>query len=291
MAKKNVATKGSTEVAATEEPGVLDYKPAYLQEMEGQGVADTKDNFDNTDLAVPRIKLLQGTSDECETFDEAKPGRFWHTGMDISLGENFEFVVCARRKKYLLTPPLGDKRGVLARAEDAITWDKVGEWEVELKNVGKVTWKITDLDVQKSGLLEWGTYNPADSDSPPAATLFYDYLVLLPAHQDLGPAVVSLTRSQIRKAKKGLNDKIKLHSNNGRPMQAIVFDASSVKDTNADGEDYKNWQFRSAGFASEPLYNQASELSTLLADFQVKDEDQVLKDEAQATAASESKDF
>ena len=284
MAKKN---------AVVEHPklNVIEGKPDYLADMEKKGPIDPRDNFDNTDLVIPRIKLLQGTSSECETFDDAKSGRFWHTGMDISLGESFEFVVCSRKKKYLLTTPLGDKRGVLARSEDAVSWDRTGKWEVELKDVGKVTWEITSLDLQKSGLLEWGTYNPKDPDSPPAATLFYDYLVLMPAYLDLGPAVMSLTRSQIRKAKKGLNDKIQLHQNNGRPMQAIVFDASSVKDVNADGQDYKNWQFMSGGFASEALYKRAMELSTMLADFKVRDEESALRDEAQSAAQSESKEF
>lgn len=287
-----MASKASVDVIKKKDVvEVLDEKPDYLQNMESQGPLKSQDNFDSTDIAVPRIKLLQGTSEECETFDDAKPGLFWHTGMDISLGTSFEFIVCNRRKKYLLTPPLNDKRGVFARSEDAVTWDRTGKWDVELKGGIKVTWEITDLNAKKSGLLEWGTYNPNDPDSPPAATLFYDYLILLPSYLDLGPAVVSLTRSQIRKAKKGLNDKIELHTNNGRPMQAVVFDASSVKDTNADGEDYKNWQFRSGGFASEALYKRANEVSTLLADFRVKDEDQVMKDESQTTAQSESKDF
>lgn len=287
-----MASKASVDVIKKKDVvEVLDEKPDYLQSMESQGPLKSQDNFDSTDIAVPRIKLLQGTSEECETFDDAKPGLFWHTGMDISLGTSFEFIVCNRRKKYLLTPPLNDKRGVFARSEDAVTWDRTGKWDVELKGGVKVTWEIADLDVKKSGLLKWGTYNPNDPNSPPAATLFYDYLIILPSYLDLGPAVASLTRSQIRKAKKGLNDKIELHTNNGRPMQAIVFDASSVKDTNEDGEDYKNWQFRSGGFASEALYKRANEVSTLLADFRVKDEDQVMKDESQTTAQSESKDF
>jgi hypothetical protein len=243
--------------------------PAFLQ---GKSVAND-DNFDSSDVVLPRIKLLQGTSDEISTFDEAKIGHFWHTGLDTSLGEQFRFVVAGRRKKYLLSAPIEDGQGVLARADDALTWDRLGSWQVKIKGVKlPVTWEITDLDVAKSGLASWGTYNPADEDSPPAATLFYDYLVFLPDYLDLGPAVMSLARSQIKPAKKGLNDKIKLHLDNGRPMQGLVFIARSCDDS-SDGQAFKNYSFRGAGFVQdEALFNLAVEHKHALNDVKIADE-------------------
>jgi len=243
--------------------------PAYLQ-----GYTDnSSDNFDSSDVVIPRIKLLQGLSEELETHDDAKSGRFWHTGLDMDLGEEIRFVVADRRKKYLLIAPIQDGQGILARAEDAKTWDRTGEWSIKIKGVKQpVTWKIEDTDVLKSGLTGWGTSIPGDDDSPPAATLFYDYLVFLPDYPDLGPAVISLARSQIKKAKKGLNDKIQLHKTNGRPMQALIFSAKSVEEV-ADGQTFKNWSFTGSGFVQdEAFFKVALEHSGALANVKVQDE-------------------
>ena len=244
--------------------------PSYLQGFKGP-VGD--DNFDSSDIVIPRIKLLQGLSGEVETFDHAKAGRFWHTGLDMDLGESIKFVIADRRKKYLLSAPLADGQGILARADDAVKWDRTGSWNVKLKGVKQpVTWEITDVDVLKSGLTKWGTQNPDDEDSPPAATLFYDYLVFLPDHMDLGPAVITLARSAIRKAKKGLNDKIKLHNTQGRPMQALMFEAKSVEEVGDEGP-YKNWSFTGAGFVmDESLFNIAMEHKGALAEIKIQDE-------------------
>lgn len=246
-----------------------DQLPAYLQ---GTKVVND-DNFDQSDIVIPRVKLLQSTSAECEAFNDAKTGVFWHTGLDKLLGEEIKFIVADRRKKYLLQAPIQDGQGILARSDDAKKWDRLGKWSVKIKGQkNPVTWEITDLDVEKSGLTKWGTQIKDDENSPPAATLFYDYLIFLPDHLDLGPAVLSLARSQIKKAKKGLNDKIAMHANNGRPMQSLIFQAG-VADEVADGQSFKNFTFRSAGFVqSEELFNQMLEYRGSLANLKIQDE-------------------
>jgi hypothetical protein len=250
-------------------PPKTDQLPAYLQ---GEKVL-SKDNFDASDVVLPRIKLLQGISPEITAHDSAKAGEFWHSGMDISLGSSINFVIADRRKKYLLSAPLEDGQGVLARADDAMTWDRLGKWQVKIKGVKTpVTWEIASLDLAESGLAKWGTFNPDDEDSPPAATMFYDYLVFMPDHLDLGPSIISLARSSIRSAKKGLNDKISLHQNNGRPMQAVMFNAQSFDDS-ADGQAFKNWRFTGAGFVhNEALYRMAKEHAGALANIKIADE-------------------
>lgn len=266
-----------TEVAVKPEEKDDSQLPAYLQNTQ----VDNKDNFDQSDVVIPRIKLLQGLSAEVEQYDEAKTGEFWHTGLDISLGKSFKFIVGDRRKKYLLQAPIQDGQGILARSDDAKTWDKLGKWQVKIKGQkNPVTWEITDLDVEASGLTKWGTTIPDDEDSPPAATLFYDYLVELPDYPELGPAVVSLARSQIKKAKKGLNDKISMHANNGRPMQALLFEANSI-DESSDGQDYKNWMFKSAGFVQDKaVFDRMVEYRGALANIKIKDEGAHESDEA-----------
>jgi hypothetical protein len=243
--------------------------PAYLQ---GQKFANS-DNFDQSDVVLPRIKLLQGISPEITTFDSAKVGEFWHSGMDINLGPKVRFVIADRRKKYLLAAPLEDGQGVLARSDDAVTWDRLGKWSIKMKGVKKpIEWEITDLDVLKSDLTSWGTSNPEDENSGPAATLFYDYLVFLPDHLDLGPSIISLARSAVKKAKKGLNDKIKLHETNGRPMQALVFEASSTDEQSESGG-FKNWHFQSGGFNMDAaLFQTAREHIGALSTVRIHDE-------------------
>ena len=247
-----------------------DQLPDYLRD----GGFKNEDNFDNNDVVVPRIKLLQGISPEVDAYDAAKNGHFWHTGLDMSLGEEISFVVADRRKKYLLSAPITDGQGVLARADDAMTWDRKGSWTVKMKNVKQPqTWTIDDLNVERSGLAKWGSSVEGDDDSPPAATLFYDYLVWLPEHPELGMSVISLARSAIKPAKKGLNDKIKMHGDAGRPMQALIFKAKSFDD-NSEGQEFKNWKFLSGGFLRDPdQFKRLREYVGALSNMTIKDED------------------
>lgn len=281
MAKKS-------EVKKSEKLEVQENVPTYLGDVKPKG----EDNFDSSDCATPQVKLLQGLSPELEDFDEAKAGLFWHTGLDIPLGSELMFVVCTRKKKYLLQAPLEDGAGILARADDARTWDKKGEWTVQIGKKQRATWAIEDLNVKKSGLAEWGTYDPSDSDSPPAATLYYEYLAILPEHEDVGPCVISLARSAIRAAKRGLNDKIAFHRSAGRPMQSLVFLAKVVKDKNSQGQEFYNWQFRSAGYASEALYKHAVKVGEILSAYRI-DENETTREHAVAKPSddADSDDF
>ena len=249
--------------------------PAYLKKMEG-APAKLDDNFDSDDLILPRIALLQGTSDACKSFADAQPGMFWHTGFD-SVVVPLKFVIAQRHKRVLLLAPMDDGRGTLARADDALTWGRTGEWEVVLdrKTRRTATWAINDLSVARSGLLEWGTSDPEFPESPPAATIFYDYACIFPERPELGMAVISLARSAIKRAKQGLNDKIALHASNGRPMQSLVFEAQTSVDTNDFG-DFYNWRFVSAGFASEEVYVEALNRAEMMKQFKVANEEAII---------------
>jgi len=230
--------------------------PSYLKNVENTSV----DNFDSDDIIIPRIKLLQGLSPEVQDHPDANIGDFWHTGLDVSVGDTFEFVICNRRKKYLLMAPMSDGQGILARADDAVTWDKLGKWDVQIDKRAKAVWTINDLDVVKSGLTEWGSSFPEDPDSPPAATLIYEYLVLLRGNEELGPCIMSLARSQIAPAKKQLNTKVSLHKSKNRPLQCVVYRAGSTSQVNPSGQEFLNYTFGGAGFADEKLYNSAMEI-------------------------------
>lgn len=267
---KAVAKKSSAEVAAKDE------LPAYLQEMQGSKIVQN-DGFDASDIVLPQIRLLQGTSDAVKNYETAQPGIFWHTAADMPLGKELVFIPCFRRKRVLLQAPMADGQGILARAEDAKTWDKTGEWDVQIDKKTKVKWVIDDLSVEKSGLLNWGTSDPSDEDSPPAATLFYEYLILCPEHLELGPAVTALARSSAKVAKKQLNSKIQMNMDMGRPMQALAFRARVVDDVNGDGQDFYNWQITLDGFAEKAHYEMAMSFYDTYHNvaFKVQDEDKV----------------
>ena len=269
---KALAKKTKTELAGTSEE-----KPSYLQNMEGDGRIKSDDNFGSDDVGQPLIKLLQGTSGENESHDLAKPGIFWHTGADQPLGKNLTFVIACRNRKMLLQAPMEDGQGILARSVDCITWDRVGKWEVTHKKYGKLVWEISTLDVKDSGLGEWGSTKPdQEPQSPPAATLFYDYLVIVLDEDgvpfEFGPAVLSLARSAIKMAKKGLNNKIQMHGDAGRPMQALIFEAKVIQEQGDEGPHY-NMEFKQAGFANEALFNNAMEMSNAMKNFKVDGEE------------------
>jgi hypothetical protein len=261
MTKKNeVAT------TAVADAGIPDYLKAYT------GGAVLNDNFDADDIVLPQLKLLQGTSDQIGVYDDARPGNWWFTGLDEDATDVLEFVVITRRKMYLLSAPMDDGQGILARSEDAVTWDRVGSWSVQVDKKTKVEWVINDLDVEKSGLTQWGTHDPTDENSPPAATLFYQYVVLVPDHPEWGAMALSFSRSAVKHAKKQLNSKISLHASNGRPLQSSKFRLKVGTEQNSIGQDYFVPQFGSAGFADEATFNRAVALSKTLTNYRVEGE-------------------
>jgi len=260
--------------------------PAFLQNTDR---GSHLQGMDSSDFIVPRIKLLQGISPEVEAFDEAKNGEFWLNVLDKPLGKTIRFIPINNRKRYLLLPPIGDDRGVLARADDGRTWNTKGEWSVKLKNVRQpVVWKIEDLDVRKSGLAEFGTANPEDPDSNPAATLFYEYLVWLLDVDGLPtPVLLSLARSQAKKAR-DLNGKIEF---GGVPMQGMVFEASVVVENGAEGP-YNNYQFAKAGWTTEEQFAMACAFEERFRDVTYRGEDEAGLAEAAAGAPpADSKEF
>jgi hypothetical protein len=263
----SVATRAKEESKAVVVTGTPSNLPAYLQDYKGgSGLV----GLGMEDFIVPRVKLLQSTSDEPKTFDNATMGEFWLNVLDEPLGDELEFIVCSNRKRYMLLPPMGDARGVLARADDAIHWNPPnGEWQVKLKNIkNPVTWK-TAPTVRESGLAEFGSSNPDDPDSNPAATLFYEFLVHLPARPDVSPVLMSLARSQAKRAR-DLQGKIEFRRN--VPMQAQRFIAKITTETGAEG-DYFNYQFVSAGFADEPTYNLCRGITERFKEYKGADED------------------
>ena len=278
-----MAKQQTTAIAKNDENASV---PDYLKNGVSRGTG--LESMDISDMQVPRIKLLHGTSKEPETFDTAKQGQFWHDGFDFSLGEEFEFIIAIDKKKYLLMAPLHDGQGILARAEDAKHWNPPeGSFDVKYYKDRKetVVWKLAPT-VEASGLDKFGSGDPKDKNSKPAATLFYDYLVYLPEHPEMSPVVFSVARSQIKKAKKELHKKIALLHGSGRPMQSLKFKVRALKEKNEDNQDYYNIAFASAGFATEQEFNKVLAIKERFGDFRVADEEGAAADAENVDNAS-----
>jgi hypothetical protein len=225
--------------------------PAFLA---GQPKAKLQ-GLTREDYLVPRIKLLQGISDEVkDKLPGAEAGRFFLNVLDLDLGEELDFVIISNNIRVLLMAPRDDGQGILARADDGKTWTPgSGEWSIRMKGIREpVKWVISDPDVTASGLLEFGSSIPGNPDSNPAATKFFDYLVYLPKFDQL--AVISLARSSAKKAKE-LNTKVGTATQKA-DMHGCVFRATPFTD-NKGSDTFFNWRFSANGYVqSQEVYDQ-----------------------------------
>ena len=174
--------------------------PDFLKDEKANGIQ----GLDQSDFRVPRIKLLQPLSPEIRDYPGvAVPNIFWHTGANKSLGAEFECVMVNISKRVILWAPRETGGGLLAYSNDAKYWTSGGGNEFQVKLKGKkelVTWK-TGKDVESSGLMEWGSSDPDDKKSSPAASLVYEYIMFMPTMPELSPCTISLYRTGVRSAK------------------------------------------------------------------------------------------
>lgn len=282
---------GKKQAVAVAEPAALPAVPAagganvpdYVRSM-GPATSGLA-GLDQKDFVIPRAILLQKLSKQPEAFETAKPKKFWMTVVDLPLGDSLDFIVCSNRKRYLLLPPMGDSRGILARADDGKTWtpDK-GEWQVKFDGIkDPVTWRITHPDVRRSGLAEFGSSIPGNPDSKPAATLFYDYLVYLPDFPELSPCLISMARSMAKKAR-DLNGKIELRK---AEMQTQRFRITPIDDKNPAGKEFYNIAVAYNGWATEAEYKLCKGIGERLGNYKVADEEAQAREEQANDAPAE----
>ena len=216
--------------------------PAFMRSDIDAG----KQNIERSDLEIPRIKLMQALSPELVDYDDLKAGCFFHTAAEKNLGSRFLAVPGFYEKRYILWNPRDSGGGILARADDGEHWSPVDtEFTVKLdkKDGGStVKWK-TAKTVQQSGLANWGTTNPADTGSPPAATLMYNYLLAFPDDLGLMHAVLTFQRSSIKIGRR-FNTKLKTIR---APMFGLMFEFGSFTDSSSSGQDFFNVVVKGAG--------------------------------------------
>lgn len=260
--------------------------PDYLKGTEKTGLEE----LGAGDFKIPRIMLLQPLSPAVRSFPgEAIPGHFWHTGMNISLGDKFEFVPVLARKRVILWRPRDDNDGgILAFSADGKTWQSGGnsKFTVKLRDRKEpVTWE-TGKDVQSSGLLDWGSSDPDDSESAPAATTSYEYLCYLLAHPHLSPCVLSCNKTALPKAK-AFNTSLMMMAQARKPttcLNVVCFVDEQTEGKNA-------WyvpNFKMNGTVSKEVYETTSKMQELHANYQAE----ILKeDNTQGEALVEEKAF
>ncbi len=236
---KAVAKKKTTEVATS---GAA---PDFMKGHEGRG----SENIGAKDVEVPRITLLQSLSPEVTDGDQ-KPGEFYHSIAEITLGKELKIIPVFVSKRYLLWKPRHEGGGILARADDGVHWSPPdAEFTVKpIKGSQDVAiWK-TAPTVKESGLAEWGSSLPKDPDSQPAATEMYVYVCVLPDHPELSPCVVTLQRGALIQARK-FNGKIKAREKT-IPAYGQVYSMSTNMDDTGAGE-YHNYRFKMDGFVQD----------------------------------------
>lgn len=241
-------THKSTEVTS------FDETPDYLSEQKGRTGLEA---FGQGDFKIPRLKIIQPLSPEVRSFQgKAIPGQFWHTGLNIDLGSELNMVVCLANKRVILWNPREEGGGILALSRNAVNWDYGGnkEFTVKLKNVkNPVTWQ-TGKNVPTSGLLEWGTYNPEDEESGPAASLIYEYLVYISDRPEISPIVLSCFRTALQNARQFNTSLLTLK----KPIQSIL--VKCVAQEKGEGDNI--WwvpNFELLGYAPKEIYQVAKE--------------------------------
>lgn len=211
------------------------------------GIGGAATNIDQNDLELPRVKLIQATSPEVD--DGVRPGRFYHNVAELDLGDTLTIVPVYLSKSFMLWRPQDDNGGgLLARAMDAVNWTPAqGEFKVKINKATKeVTWTLAPT-VKESGLDQWGTEDPDNPQSPPAATKMINAICYSPDHPELGLFAFTFQRGSL---KVGTRFVTKV-SMSRIPSFGQVYEMSSEKARNAASQEYWAPTVKGKGFVGD----------------------------------------
>lgn len=262
-------------------PATNDAMPDFMKGQSGAGT----EALSSSDVAIPRIKLMQAISPELEQFEDLSPGDFLHNLLEENLGNEIQLVPVYTDLRAILWRPRHEGGGILARSEDMKIWSpsNVSFTVKPIKGADiTVEWN-TSKTVAESRLLEWGTMNPKDPKSQPAGTLMYNVAMMLPARPDVGPVVVTMQRAGIRVARNFLG-KVKLSR---APSYGQIYTMSSVQEQGPEGP-FWNYKFTAAGLVQdETEYNVYRDMYEMFKEqgLKIRDEEG-LQDDAMANAGS-----
>jgi len=265
-----MSKSASTELAKlnSDEFLPLDVRPDYLPaKVDNMGMG----NLDKDDYKTPRIILLQGLSPELGAFPGiALKDHFWHTGMNVSLGKEFIFIPAIVNKRVILFRPRDDQGGgILAFSKDGKNWDTGGNQEFKVKLKGKkvpVTWN-TGKNVLASRLTEFGSADPDEDNSAPAATTIYEYLAYLPRHPDLSPCLISVSKTGLPNGK-SLNTSLAMLVRSGTPVYGVAI-RCFADEMHKNNDEWSVPNFQPVGKVKKETYDIVKEISDKYGDYKV----------------------
>jgi hypothetical protein len=208
------------------------------------------------DMEIPALKLLQGLSPEVKENHALRAGRWYHTILERDLGPVVQKAVIevVHRSVDLWSPK--DVRGVesklLARSADGVNWDRPNQiFPVLLANGLKVEWN-TRANVGASGLLNWGSSNPNDPNSTPAANLVYTLILRIIEPEGIGAPCIYIPSKMARKAVMRLNSRIDARMAKTPPLKQLFSISAVEKSGRSPGISWFEPDFSSAGELDDP---------------------------------------
>lgn len=191
-----------------------------LQKTSGQGTALAKqsdmpqgfENFDPTDLVLPRLKITQAISG-CVTEGTAKAGQFFAALTQEVMDPPIEIVLLGMRKRRVMW----DKRGetILCRSMDS-------------------KWKFDgSLKCQDCPNEQWG-----ENNEPPKCTFTYDYPILLRATEQ--PMIFSLSSTAMNAARK-LNTMAQVAIDPKTKKRLAIYERSYITSLKQMEDGSKRW--------------------------------------------------
>lgn len=236
-------------------------------------------NVSAQDMIVPRLKLLQGLSPEVkENPRKYIQGEFYHTILADMLGETIRVVPLQIMRTIELWAPRDSNEGLLARSMDGMHWDKPHqEFTVRLKSGRKAIWK-TKGSVGESGLAEFGTSEPGNPKSPPAASLTYRTALYMPEHAEVSPCLMISSRMATR-AIQDLITRVNARHIGGTPFYCQQYQLIATKQVRGPNEFYVP-SFRNEGNVTDrDLKAHLESLSQTMATLNIRTQDDRLDDE------------
>jgi hypothetical protein len=248
----------STDLVKASENAItpIDQLPDYLKGNEASGGLE---NLDGSDYVVPRVKLLQSNSPEILKFaGVAIPGCYWHTGANVNLGKEINVIITYANKRVVLWSARNNNNAtMLAFSADGKTWAMGGNSTFEIENKRRAKVKVsTGKDVVSSKLTEWGSSDPSDSKSAPAATQIYEYVIDLVDNPGISPCVFGMYRTMAANAK-ALNTQLLMLKQQRRPITSVAIKIGAEIET-ADGNSWFVPNFKLAGNVSKERFERAN---------------------------------
>lgn len=236
------------DVVKVEKSDVSEVLPDFIKGKAGAGAGT--EGLSSDAITPPRLKLIQALSPELEEVSSLKPGHYYNNVLQKDYGPIVKIIPCYLTEAYLLFAPRvpGSPGGLLARANDGVHWNPANmAFDVVIDKKGtKAVWKTANT-VRQSGLSAWGTSDPLDKNSPPAATYAINCVVVVNHEVEDGPMVISFMRSAIKVGKKFAGSLRMARA----PSYGRVFELSSLKVEGPSGP-YFEPRLRPLGFIDDP---------------------------------------